>query len=87
MVSGYTSMLMVVEAGVVLITMASFFVSAYTRGTREFIFAGAGTFLAFAGRYILLNADTWAALLPGLAVISAGTWFICTRLHRIYLWL
>jgi hypothetical protein len=86
MVSGYTPMFMVMEAGVVLITMASFFVSAYTRGTREFLLAGIGTFLIYAGRYILLNADTWITPLPGLAVISAGTWFICTRLHRIYLW-
>jgi hypothetical protein len=87
MVSGYASMFMALEAGVVLITMASFFVSAYTRGTGEFFAAGAGIFLVYAGRHILFNADTWIALLPGLAVISAGTWFICTRLHRIYLWL
>jgi hypothetical protein len=87
MVSGYASMFLVVEAGVILITMASFFVSAYMRGTKEFFFVGIGTFLAYLGRHILLNADTWITPLPGLAILSVGTWFICTRLHRVYLWL
>jgi hypothetical protein len=87
MVLGYRSMFLVVEAGVVLITMVSFFVSAYMRGTGEFFFVGIGAFLAYLGRHILLNADTWLTPLPGLAILSLGTWFICTRLHRVYLWL
>jgi hypothetical protein len=87
MVLGYASMFLVMEAGIILITMVNFFVSAYTRGTKEFLFAGLGTLLAYTGRHILLNADTWVTPLPGLLILSAGTWFICTRLHRVYLWL
>jgi hypothetical protein len=72
---------------IVLITMISFFVSAYSRGTREYVFIGIGSLLVFLGRNILLNADTWVTPLPGLVSLGAGTWFICTQLHRVYLWL
>jgi hypothetical protein len=87
MVYGYTPMLKMVEAGVVLISAASFFISAYSRGSREYIFIGLGSLLAFWGRSILLTADTWITPLPGLALLAAGTWIICIQLHRVYLWL
>ncbi|GHU72713.1 hypothetical protein FACS189450_11020 [Spirochaetia bacterium] len=87
MITGYTSMSRMVEAGILLITMLSFFISAHTRGSREYILIGAGSFLVFLGRNLLLSADTWVTPLPGLLALAAGTWFICTRLHKVYLWL
>jgi hypothetical protein len=87
MILGFPKMFMVVEAGVLLITVVSFLVSSYTRGIKEYILVGLGTFLAYAGRNLLLNADTWATLIPGLIILTAGTWFICTQLHKVYLWL
>ncbi|MDR2101692.1 MAG: hypothetical protein LBP43_03900 [Treponema sp.] len=84
---GYRGLLMLAEITIVLITMVSFFVSAYSRGTREYILIGIGSLLVFLGRNILLNADTWITPLPGLVSLGAGTWFICTQLHRVYLWL
>jgi hypothetical protein len=87
MVSGYTAMLKMVEVGIVLITAISFFISAYSRGSKEYIFIGIGSLLAFWGRAILLAADTWITPLPGLALLAAGTWIICVQLHRVYLWL
>ncbi|GHU87688.1 hypothetical protein FACS189476_03520 [Spirochaetia bacterium] len=87
MINGYTSMFRMVEAGVLLITMLSFFISAYSRGSREYILIGVGSFLVFLGRNLLLSADTWVTPLPGLLALIAGTWFICTRLHKVYLWL
>ena len=87
MLSGYTSMLGMVEAGVVLITALSFFIAAYSHGSREYIFIGIGSLLAFIGRALLLTADTWVSPLPGLALLSAGTWLISVQLHRVYLWL
>jgi hypothetical protein len=86
MISGYPSMFSMVELGIMLITMISFFIAAYSRGTREYLFIGLGSFLVFLGRNILLNADTWLAPFPGLLILSLGTWFICTQLHRVYLW-
>jgi hypothetical protein len=87
LISGYASMFRLVETGIILITMASFFISAYIRGAREYLFIGAGAILVSIGRNLLLTADTWATPLPGLAILLAGTWFICNQLHRVYLWL
>jgi hypothetical protein len=87
MVNGYQAIFNLLEIGLVLITMVSFFVSAYSRGSREYIFIGLGSFLVCLGRTILLTTDTWVTPLPGLAILTAGTWFICGQLHRVYLWL
>jgi hypothetical protein len=84
---GYASMLKMVEVGIVLITMLSFFISAYTRGSREYIFIGIGSLMVFWGRAVLLSADTWITPLPGLVLLVSGTWIICVQLHRVYLWL
>jgi hypothetical protein len=87
MISGYPSMFSMVEVGMVLITMVSFFISAYSRGTKAYIFIGLGSLMVFLGRNLLLNADTWITPVPGLLLLTTGTWFICTQLHRVYLWL
>jgi hypothetical protein len=87
MINGYTSMFRMIEAGVLLITMVSFFISAYSRGSREYIFIGAGSFLVFLGRNMLLSADTWISPAPALIFLGVGTWLICTQLHHVYLWL
>jgi hypothetical protein len=87
MLNGYTPMFRVIEAGVLLITMVSFFISAYSRGSREYIFIGAGSFLVLLGRNILFSADTWISPLPALIFLVVGTWLICTQLHHVYLWL
>jgi hypothetical protein len=87
MLCGYTSMLKMIEAGIVLITMLSFFISAYSRGSREYIFIGIGSLLVFWGRAVLLSSDTWITPLPGLLLLAGGTWIICVQLHRVYLWL
>jgi hypothetical protein len=87
MVNGYSSMFTLVETGIIIITMVSFFVSAYTRGAGEFIFIGIGSLLVFLGRNLLVTADTWATPFPGLIFLGLGTWLISSYLHRIYLWL
>ncbi|MDR1318478.1 MAG: hypothetical protein LBJ90_02550 [Treponema sp.] len=87
MVNGYTSLFRLIEIGTFLITIVSFFIASYIRGSREYIFVGLGAFLVFLGRNILINGDTWASPLPGILFLSLGAWFICTQLHKIYLWL
>ena len=87
MIYGYVSMFRLIEAGTFFITTISFFIAAWSRSSREFIFIGVGSALAFLGRNILLNADTWAGLPMGLLFLAVGTWLICTKLHKIYLWL
>ena len=87
MLNGYDSMFTVIEAGSLTVTMLTFFISAYTRGSTTYIYIGIGSFLVLAGRNILLNSDTWITPLPGLLVLAAGTWIVSSRLHREYLWL
>jgi hypothetical protein len=87
MLTGYTTMFTIVEGGLLFFTVISFFIAAYNRSSRDYVFIGIGTLLAFAGRNILLYADAWLSPFPALVVLAAGTWFFCTRLHQIYLWL
>jgi hypothetical protein len=86
-IAGYASMFKMVEIGIILITAVSFFVSAYTRAAREYLFIGIGTLLVCIGRNVLFASDTWATPLLALAILVAGTWFICHQLHQVYLWL
>jgi hypothetical protein len=87
MISGYVSMFRLIEVGAFLSITLSFFIAAWLYSSREFALIGTGSALAILGRHILLNADTWAALPTGLLLLTVGTWLICTRLHKIYLWL
>jgi hypothetical protein len=87
MIHGSNSMFRLIETGTFLITTVSFFIAVWSRGSRDFIFTGVGAILAYIGRTILLGADTWAALPCGLLFLAAGTWLICIKLHKIYLWL
>jgi hypothetical protein len=87
MIHGFSSMFRLIEIGTILITTVTFFVAVWSRGSREFIYIGIGSILAFIGRAILLGADTWAGLPSGLLFLIIGTWLICTKIHKIYLWL
>jgi hypothetical protein len=87
MINSHLSLFRMVEAVMLLTTMVSFFISAWSRGTPEYLFTGLGSFLVFTGRNMLLTGDTWLSPLPGLLLTSAGIWLICTKLHKVYLWL
>jgi hypothetical protein len=87
MVNGYLSLFRLMETAVFLITIASFFISAWSRGTPEYGAVGLGSFLAFIGRNLLLSSDTWISPLPGILFLAAGVWLISTKLHKVYLWL
>ena len=85
--NGYNSMLNIVETGILTVTIITFLISAYMKTSVTYIFLGSGTLMSFAGRNILIKSDTWLTPLPGLLLLSAGTWLICSRLHKEYLWL
>ena len=87
LVTGFTPFFRFIEAVVILFTVISFFIGGNTRGSKEYTVISIGALLALTGRNILIGADTWVSLSPGILLLSAGTWFMCTRLHRIYLWL
>ena len=87
LLNDFGSTFLMIQTGVFVFTIASFLIAAYTRGSRNYIFIGLGSLLTLIGRNMLFNADTWITPFPGLLILSLGTWFICTRFHRIYLWL
>jgi len=83
---GYGTLLLLVELAIMAITILTFIISAYTRGSRRYIFIGIGILLIFAGKNILLYSNTWITLVPGLIILAAGTWLVCSLLHLEYLW-
>jgi len=85
--NGYNSMFILVEAGIVAVTIITYLIAAHTRLSKSYLFVGLGTLLVYTGRSILLCSDTWITPIPGLLILIAGTWFACARLHREYLWL
>jgi hypothetical protein len=87
MITGYSLMLNVIELVTFIIIVINFFVAANVCGSKEYNFIGMGAAFALIGRYLLLKADNLACPLPGILLLSIGTWFICSRLHKIHLWL
>ena len=86
LLSGYKIMFYMVETGILVILVLTFFISAHTRGSRIYVWIGLGAFLALAGRNLLISSDTWITLAPGLAILIAGTLLVCSGLHKVYLW-
>jgi hypothetical protein len=83
---GFSSMIGLIEIIVFFITIASFLIAVNVRGSREYAYIGIGIMIALAGRYLLLYFDNWAGPIPGILMLSFGTWFACSKLHKIYLW-
>ena len=85
--NGYRSMFHMLETGILIVSMVTFFISAYTRGSVSYVFIGVGAFLMLTGRNILISSDTLFMLIPGASILVMGTLFVCARLHKEYLWL
>jgi len=87
MSNGFNSMFRTIELTAFIVTTASFMIAAKNRGTKEYYFVAAGIMLALAGRNILLSADNWLGPVLGILLLSIGTWLLCSKLHKIHLWL
>jgi len=87
MVNGYSSLFRMIELTVYLTTMISFLIAAKTRDSKEYTYVATGIILALFGRNILLNTDNWISPVCGILTLSFGTWFLCSKLHKIHLWL
>jgi len=87
MINGYISMFRMIEFVSFVTTIISFLIASRNRGAKEYNYIALGVLLALIGRNILLYADNWAGPIPGILLLSIGTWFICSKLHRIHLWL
>jgi hypothetical protein len=87
MINGYQDMLRMANTGIAAVTVVSFLMASYIRGSKEYLCIALGAALAFLGRDILVSTDTWITLFPALAALVSGLWFMASRLHKIYLWL
>ena len=87
MVNGYNNMLRMMETVAFFITFISFFAAAKIRDSKDYTYAGFGVVLALSGRNILLETDNWLGPVLGILLLSFGTFFICSKLHKIHLWL
>ena len=87
MVNGYNSMFRMMDAITFIAATITFFAAVKIRGSGEYFFVGTGVMLAMSGRNILLGSDNWAGSILGIVLLSFGTWFICSKLHKIHLWL
>ena len=87
MVYDHSSLLKMIETIAFITTAITFFIAAKVRDSKEYIYVGIGVVLALIGRNILIGTDNWAGPIPGILLLSFGTWFICSKLHKIHLWL
>jgi len=87
MAVGSTFMFRLVEVTVFLVTIISFFVAVNVRGSKDYFNVGIGVGLALIGRTLLHNADNWVSPILGITLLSLGTYYICSKLHKIHLWL
>jgi hypothetical protein len=87
MVTGYPSMLKMIEVVVFFITVITFFVAVKIRDSKEYVNVGIGAAIALVGRNIIIGSDNWAGAVLGIVLLSFGTWFLCSKLHKIHLWL
>jgi hypothetical protein len=84
---GYISMFAMIEIIAFIATIISFFVSVKIRSSNEYFNVGIGVAIAIIGRYFLIGTDNWAGPVIGIILLSFGTWFVCSKLHKIHLWL
>lgn len=87
MVIAYSTMLR--SSGLILtaLTLISFLMASYNRGSAEYRFIALGSLLVHIGRSLLFGADTWVTPIPAIIMLAAGTYLIISRLHKVYLWL
>jgi len=86
-VNSYNSMFFLVEIAVFITTIISFFIAAKIHDTREYINIAVGIMFALTGRGFVINVDNWTGLVPGIILLSFGTVILCSKLHKIHLWL
>jgi len=86
-VNGFASIFRMIDIVIFFAAVITFFVAAKVRDSREYIYIGIGAALALIGRNILIGTDNWTGPILGILLLSFGTWFICSKLHKIHLWL
>jgi len=87
MIIGNKNMFRMIEILIFITTIISFFIAAKIRDSKEYVYAAVGVMLALIGRTILLGTDNWIGTTQGILFLSYGTYHICSKVHKIHLWL
>lgn len=85
--NGFTSTFRVIELVAFVTTILSFLIAAKARGSNDYVYASVGVFLALTGRNILLGTDNWIGPILGILLLSFGIRLLCSKVHKIHLWL
>jgi cytochrome c biogenesis protein CcdA len=80
-------MFRLIELVVFVTTILSFLIASKNRDSREYTHAAIGVLLVMIGRNFLLGTDNWIGIVPGILLLSFGTWLLCSKVHKIHLWL
>ena len=86
-VNGYNSMFRMIELVVFITIIASFLITAKNKDSKEYVHAAFGIMIALIGRNFLQNTDNWIGAILGIIMLSFGMLTLCTKLHKIHLWL
>jgi len=86
-VNSYNTTFTLVSMAVFITTMISFLIAAKIHDSREYAYIAIGIMLALAGRGFVINVDNWTSIVPGIILLSIGTVILCSKLHKIHLWL
>ena len=87
MINGYISTFRLIETIAFLATILSFLISVNVHGSKDYAYIALGVAIALVGRNLLISADNWICSILGILLLSVGTWFMCSKLHNIHLWL
>jgi hypothetical protein len=87
MITGYPFLFKMIEVVLFITTVLTFFIAVKIRDSKEYVNVGIGAALALIGRNILIGSDNWAGNILGIVLLSFGTYFLCSKLHKIHLWL
>ena len=87
MVNGYISLFRLIETITFIATVLSFLIAVNVHDSKDYAYIGLGVMIALIGRNLLISADNWVCSVLGILMLSVGTWFICSKLHNIHLWL
>jgi hypothetical protein len=87
MIIGNKNMFRMIELLVFITTVVSFFIAAKIRDSKYYVHAAVGVMLALIGRNILLGTDNWIGAAQGILLLSFGTYYLCSKVHKIHLWL
>ncbi|MCL2265669.1 MAG: hypothetical protein FWC22_06470 [Treponema sp.] len=86
-VNGYVSIFRMIELSAFITIMIGFLIASNIQESKEYVYVAVGSMLVMIGRNILIHTDNWIGPGPGIIMLSFGTWFLCSKLHKIHLWL